>query len=250
MQIHELTTLTEAGIIDYIKAAVNKDPNLAGMSVSQRAQALQNNQVIKQLGEVLTQQWLAKAAILQKQAAAQPQQFQAQTPTQAGQPNNRVQIAPDVYKKYLLDFVNKTVFRNQMRYLDASSRAQVDKNINDIVASKDTPQALLPLFQDLAQTASITMMSSMGSQSSTATPAAGQPAGPGTPAAKTNTQSATAKVPSAASVKRDLESIGARFPGRDALQQTIEQLHGESRVSKTDNAYANALLQLLGFTVQ
>lgn len=246
MQIHELTKLTEAGIIDYVKAAMSKDPNLAGMSVTQRAQAIQNNTVIKQLGEVLTQQWMSKVAILQKQAVAQPQQFQAQAA--AGQPKGRAQIDPAVYKKYLVDFVNKTVFRNQMRYLDASSRAQVDNDIDSIVASKDNPQSLLPLFQNLAQTASLTMMTTPGSQNVTAPGTAQTNKSSAQPPAAATKSAATA--PSAASVKRDFESVGVRFPGREALQQTIEQLHGDSRVSKTDNAYANAILQLMGFTVQ
>lgn len=257
MQIHELTRLDEAGVMDYIKAAVSQDPHLKGYSLTQKAKAMENNKVIKQLGQVLAQQWLAKAAIISKQASAQPGHFAPQAQNQAAASSVKeavtpANIDPNVYKKYLEDFVNKTAFRNQMKYLDPASKSQVDADIEQIVANRADPKKMIELFQKLAQTAAVTLMSQPGTYKTAPVSAASgtAPTSAGnTPAGSQVAPSTSAITP--ASLKNTLNSMGVYInPSAAALRQTFEKLSGDIRVESTGNEYADNLLTIFGFDVQ
>ena len=108
MQIHELTKLTEAGVMDYLKAAVSRDPALANMSYDQKIKAMQNDESMKKLAQVASQNWVNKTVNLQRANMGQP-------------------ISDQEYTANLTDFVNKVMLGGQMNQLDPTSKARVDQ---------------------------------------------------------------------------------------------------------------------------
>ena len=103
MQIHELTKLTEAGVMDYLKAAVSRDPALANMSYDQKIKAMQNDESMKKLAQVASQNWINKTVNLQRANMGQP-------------------ISDQEYTANLTDFVNKVMLGGQMNQLDSPHR--------------------------------------------------------------------------------------------------------------------------------
>lgn len=131
MQIHELTKLTEAGVMDYLKAAVSRDPALANMSYDQKIKAMQNDESMKKLAQVASQNWINKTVNLQRANMGQP-------------------ISDQEYTANLTDFVNKVMLGGQMNQLDPTSKARVDQAIQYVASKKNAPKELPAAFQSLA----------------------------------------------------------------------------------------------------
>ena len=131
MQIHELTKLTEAGVMDYLKAAVSRDPALANMSYDQKIKAMQNDESMKKLAQVASQNWINKTVNLQRANMGQP-------------------ISDQEYTDNLTDFVNKVMLGGQLNQLDPTSKARVDQAIQYVASKKNTPKDLPAAFQSLA----------------------------------------------------------------------------------------------------
>ena len=131
MQIHELTKLTEAGVMDYLKAAVSRDPALANMSYDQKIKAMQNDESMKKLAQVASQNWVNKTVNLQRANMGQP-------------------ISDQEYTANLTDFVNKVMLGGQMNQLDPTSKARVDQAIQYVASKKNAPKELPAAFQSLA----------------------------------------------------------------------------------------------------
>ena len=258
MQIHELTQkkLNEGALSDitaFAQAALNKNPNMAGMTFTQRMKSLANDSAIQKLSQVMAQQWLTKAGMLQKQMAAQqPAAQQPAAPTNFNQVRetqrmNEVatklpEIDETTYLKYLTDFVNKTMFRGQMRYLDAQGKSMVDQDLQQITKFRNDPAKVTQLFMPLAQTAALSVMTTPGALQTA--PAAPAKAAPGA--------AAPAAAITADSIRQSLTGLGinvgkAQTP---ALSQFFERESGDIRLNKTGNAHADALLQLFGFLPQ
>ena len=138
------------------------------------------------------------------------------------------------------DFVNKTMFRGQMRYLDAQSKSMVDQDLQQIVKFRNDPAKVTQLFMPLAQTAALSVMTTPGALQTT--PQAGsQPAA----GAKPNTVTAD-------SLRNSLSQLGINIGKQQTapLSQYFEKESGDIRLHKTGNAHADALLQIFGFIPQ
>ena len=203
MQIHELTKLTEAGVMDYLKAAVSRDPALANMSYDQRIKAMQNDESMKKLAQVASQNWINKTVNLQRANMGQP-------------------ISDQEYTTNLTDFVNKVMLGGQMSQLDPTSKARVDQAIQYVASKKNTPKELPAAFQSLAVRTSAARMQQRqpkgqrgGNNPATppaTTPTATTPAtSPATPPATTPTATtpATPAQPTPAQVRQQKQSAAA-----------------------------------------
>ena len=186
MQIHELTKLTEAGVMDYLKAAVSRDPALANMSYDQRIKAMQNDESMKKLAQVASQNWINKTVNLQRANMGQP-------------------ISDQEYTTNLTDFVNKVMLGGQMSQLDPTSKARVDQAIQYVASKKNTPKELPAAFQSLAVRTSAARMQQRQPK--------GQRGGnnPATPPATTPTATtpATPAQPTPAQVRQQKQSAAA-----------------------------------------
>lgn len=244
MQIHELNQkpLHEAGLADlksFAQAALNQNPNMAGMNFNQRMKTLAADQSIQKLSKVMAQQWLTKANLLLKQVTAQ----QAKQNTVKEAASGFAAIDENTYEKYLVDFVNKNMFRGQMRYLQPESKSAVEQDIREIVKFRNDPARVTELFLPLAQTAALSLMTAPGALTAPAASAA--------PAATGTTAAPAAKTITAQTLKSTLSQMGVNIqPGTPALQQFFEKASGDVRVDTTGNEYADALLEIFGFMPQ
>ena len=203
MQIHELTKLTEAGVMDYLKAAVSRDPALANMSYDQRIKAMQNDESMKKLAQVASQNWINKTVNLQRANMGQP-------------------ISDQEYTANLSDFVNKVMLGGQMSQLDPTSKARVDQAIQSVASKKNTPKELPAAFQSLAVRTSAARMQQKqpkgqrGGNNPATTPTATTPATPAqptppTPPATTPTATtpATPAQPTPAQIRQQKQAAAA-----------------------------------------
>jgi len=185
MQIHELTKLTEAGVMDYLKAAVSRDPALANMSYDQKIKAMQNDESMKKLAQVASQNWINKTVNLQRANMGQP-------------------ISDQEYTANLSDFVNKVMLGGQMSQLDPTSKARVDQAIQYVASKKNAPKELPAAFQSLAVRTSAARMQQRQPKgqrggNNPATPPATTPATtPATPPATTPPATTPATTPTPA----------------------------------------------------
>lgn len=237
-------------IEDYAAAALNKNPNMAGMTLNQRLKTLANDKAIQKLSQVMAQQWLVKANMLQKQMAAQqakqPAAQQPAPPVTEAEPTlvdtrKLPEVDETIYQKYLVDFVNKTMFRGQMRYLDPESKRMVDQDIMEIVKFRKDPAKVTQLFMPLAQTAALSVMTTPGAMQAPQQTAGGPQTAKAQPGSSASDGLRTALAGMGINVGKNQTSV---------LRQFFEQESGDIRVNKTGNNHADALLELFGFLPQ
>jgi len=203
MQIHELTTLNEAGVMDYLKAAISRDPALANMSYDQRIKAMQNDESMKKLAQVASQNWINKTVNLQRANMGQP-------------------ISDQEYTANLSDFVNKVMLGGQMSQLDPTSKARVDQAIQYVASKKNAPKELPAAFQSLAVRTSAARMQQKqpkgqrGGNNPATTPTATTPATPAQPTpppattpTPTATTPATPAQPTPAQIRQQKQAAAA-----------------------------------------
>lgn len=180
MQIHELTKLKEAGIMDYAKALVGKTPGTQGMTLKQRANAVQGNAAAEQLGVALGDQWAKKSAQIQKAAQI------------SGKPAD-----PKYLETNLRDMVNRVAFKGKLDQLDATAKSQADAAIAAILGAGLDPAASKKTWKNLGVVASA---ATIPTQSRAATRTTAQPAAaPAQPQAQqTGTTTQPAAQPAAA----------------------------------------------------
>lgn len=261
MQIHELTQKQsneqlneQQGIVTglYDLAKSFNDPRMKGMPVGARMRAMAGDRSVALIGKAVYSQWLQKVAQLQKQQMAQlgkqpaatgtqPPAAGAQPPVAEAKQPGYVDIGETAYKKYLLDFVNKSLFKGDIAYLEPENKSQLDQTINSIVAVRDDPAALQKAFSGLALIAANAMFTSPQYQQQQAknVTSTGKAAAPGPVTPET--------------VKSLISQLGVDVKANPrALGQVFAKAAGNNdlRVNRTGNEYANTLLELFGFEVR
>ena len=145
MQIHELTTkrtLTEAGLGDYLKAALSTDPTISAMrdnpniSLAQRAQAIGRNKQIDQVAKKAYDAWNRNYLQLVKNNG------------------NKPLTAPE-YADELEAFVQKNLMPAYTPLGSVNNAPQIDQAIQTAATSANNPEALAGAFNRLVDLAAV-----------------------------------------------------------------------------------------------
>jgi hypothetical protein len=145
MQIHELTRkqpLTEAGLGDYLKAALSSDPTIAAMrqnpnvSLAQRAQAVGRNKQIDQVAKKAYDSWNQNYLQLVKSNGNQP-------------------LSAAEYADELEAFVQKNLMPPYTPLAGVSNAPQIQQAIQTAAASANNPKALAGAFNQLVDLAAV-----------------------------------------------------------------------------------------------
>jgi hypothetical protein len=235
MQINDITNtkiITEASILDYVRAATTKAsaPGLSSMSWDQRASALSRDKAVQDLAAAILRQWQNKVYQLSKVAGV-PDPVTGQTTVPAQE-----------YGRQLSDFVDKTLLQGAYKYLDSTSKQRVDTALRDIIANKDNGKALAQSFAKLTPITTTAIQSTRQKpRQGMPAPAGAQPAG----AQPAGAQSGQAS-PGAAAVQAALNNI----PGAD-FQNLVKALkqHTRGRVPDPNDPVLTQFLTGLGLTV-
>lgn len=180
MQIHELTTkrpLTEAGLGDYLKAALSTDPTISAMrdnpniSLAQRAQAIGRNKQIDQVAKKAYDAWNRNYLQLVKTNGNKP-------------------LSAPEYEDELEAFVQKNLMPAYTPLAGVSNAPQIQQAIQTAAASTNNPKALADVFNQLVDLAAVARELPQGrqraraiSQAAQAVTTGGQTAAPAAPAA-------------------------------------------------------------------
>jgi hypothetical protein len=145
MQIHELTRkqpLTEAGLGDYLKAALSTDPTIVAMhnnpnvSLAQRAQAIATNKKIDQIAKKAYDSWNQNYLQLVKSNGNQP-------------------LSAAEYADELEAFVQKNLMPAYTPLAGVSNAPQIQQAIQTAAASASNPKALAGAFNQLVDLAAV-----------------------------------------------------------------------------------------------
>ena len=229
MQIHELTKLTEAGVMDYLKAAVSRDPALANMSYDQKIKAMQNDESMKKLAQVASQNWINKTVNLQRANMGQP-------------------ISDQEYTANLTDFVNKVMLGGQMNQLDPTSKARVDQAIQYVASKKNAPKELPAAFQSLAVRTSAARMQQRQPKGQRG---GNNPAKPPATTPTTATTPATPAQPTPAQIRQQKQAAAATTAQQQMAPNpttTPAQTPAQIRQQKQATAASAAQQQMAGGT--
>ena len=182
MQIHELTRrqpLTEAGLGDYLKAALSSDPTIAAMrknpnvSLAQRAQAVGRNKQIDQVAKKAYDSWNQNYLQLVKSNGNQP-------------------LSTPEYADELEAFVQKNLMPAYTPLAGVSNAPQIQQAIQTAAASASNPKALAGAFNQLVDLAAVARELPQGRQRARAIGQAAQAATTGAqPAAAPQTPAAS-----------------------------------------------------------
>lgn len=258
MQIHEVSRpelLLQEAFIDYVKAAVSKDPNISRIprtpqGLAQRAQYISNNKAIDLMAQNAKRVWDQRVLQLQRTNANRPLDSQR-------------------YANELRTFTIKTLLNNR-EPSQMINGAQIDQIIQRISnpATRNNPAMVTQLFNQLVDQAAVAAVSfedpalaaartATPAQSAvTATaqsPAATQPAA--TQPAATQpapVQPAAAKPTIAAQVAgKDVRAM-ARSAGVDLdrlklLGSMMQSANNIKMANRTGNDQLDTLLTLLGY---
>lgn len=164
MQIHELTRkqpLTEAGLGDYLKAALSTDPAIAAMrdnpnvSLAQRAQAIGRNKQIDQVAKKAYDAWNQNYLQLVKTNGNKP-------------------LSAPEYEDELEAFVQKNLMPAYTPLAGVSNAPQIQQAIQTAAASANNPKALAGVFNQLVDLAAVARELPQGRQRARATNQAAQ----------------------------------------------------------------------------
>jgi hypothetical protein len=145
MQIHELTRkqpLTEAGLGDYLKAALSTDPTIVAMhnnpnvSLAQRAKAIATNKKIDQIAKKAYDSWNQNYLQLVKSNGNQP-------------------LSAAEYADELEAFVQKNLMPAYTPLAGVSNAPQIQQAIQTAAASASNPKALAGAFNQLVDLAAV-----------------------------------------------------------------------------------------------
>jgi NADH dehydrogenase/NADH:ubiquinone oxidoreductase subunit G len=149
MQIHELTQkpsdLNE-GLWDSIKATLSSDPNLAGMTLDQKEAYIKQGNLVKTAADKAALAWAQYAVQLEK-SITDPKQLDQFKKRQS-----------KVYENALRSFVVRNLFVG-LPYENLNNRGQAEALIKAMSQpGAASPSAQAPLWQQLAQVASVSQV--------------------------------------------------------------------------------------------
>lgn len=251
MQIHELTTkrpLTEAGLGDYLKAALSTDPTISAMrdnpniSLAQRAQAIGRNKQIDQVAKKAYDAWNRNYLQLVKT-------------------NNNQQLSAAEYKDELEAFVQKNLMPAYTPLTGVSNAPQIQQAIQTATTNANNPKALAGAFNQLVDLAAVARELSPAQQQARALGRAvqvattgGQTAAPAAPAINYNVpayqrkqqqqaqnpavQSTPAPAQAPAPDASEPLTVGGQKldPNNPADAKIIQQLQSQGKLASTEPA--------------
>jgi hypothetical protein len=166
MQIHELTKkqpLTEAGLGDYLKAALSTDPTIVAMhnnpnvSLAQRAKAIATNKKIDQIAKKAYDSWNQNYLQLVKSNGNQP-------------------LSAAEYADELEAFVQKNLMPAYTPLAGVSNAPQIKQAIQTATANANNPKAQAGAFNQLVDLAAVARELSQSQQQARALGQAAQAA--------------------------------------------------------------------------
>ena len=232
MQIHELTTkrpLTEAGLGDYLKAALSTDPAIVAMhnnpnvSLAQRAQAIANNKKIDQIAKKAYQSWNQNYLQLVKSNGNQP-------------------LSTPEYEAELEAFVQNNLMPLHVPLSAVSNAQQLKQAIQTAAASANNPKAQAGAFNQLVDLAAVARELPQGQQRIRAVNQAGRvmaggaqtPAAPQTPA----TPATNYNVP--AYLRKQQAQAAAAQPSLALMKKATASLQGGPALTQQELEKVNA----------
>ena len=232
MQINDITEqkskLNEAGILDYAKAALTKDPALANLSVDQRIASMQRDSALQAVAKKALEQWQGKVVTLQRA-------------------NQNMPISDQEYTNNLKDFIENVLLQKPLTTLDQTSRQRMGAQINAVLAAKNDPKALPKAFNTLVVNTAAARQDpgrlgrTPGQQQQQQTGQRQQP-----PTGSAQVGAAKQAMPL---VKQFLNRSMGNSQFR-SLQQFLQQNASATTVRSTGNATVDAFINLLGIKTQ
>jgi hypothetical protein len=201
-------SVAEAGIMDYAKALVGKTPGTQGMTLKQRATAVQGNAAAEQLGVALGDQWAKKSAQIQKAAQI------------SGKPAD-----PKYLETNLRDMVNRVAFKGKLDQLDATAKSQADAAIAAILGAGLDPAASKKAWKNLGVVASAATIPTQGRTAArtTAQPAAAPAQQPAQQTGATAQPAAAPAQPAAPDAAQIIANLEKTVP-KDVLMSVAAEL--------------------------
>lgn len=233
MQIHELTRkqpLTEAGLGDYLKAALSTDPTIAAMrdnpniSLAQRAQAIGRNKQIDQVAKKAYDAWNRNYLQLVKNNG------------------NKPLTAPE-YADELEAFVQKNLMPAYIPLGSVNNAPQIDQAIQTAATSANDPKALAGTFNRLVDLAAVARELSPTRVRNRAASQAGQmvtPAATQTPAAPDTDYNVPAYL------RKQQAQAAAAQPSLALMQKATASLQGGPALTPQELEKVNAYRVIQG----
>lgn len=133
MEIHEITKLgflTEAGLLDTIKAKFSSDPALAGLSTQQRVAQMARDSQTRAVAKAALQSWNARVVNLMRA-------------------NNNQPLTPQQYQNNLRAYVDKVVFGDNLEGVDPNIKNNIDQLILNASSKSANPADFEKAFEQL-----------------------------------------------------------------------------------------------------
>ena len=231
MQINDITApateqLTEAGMLDYAKAMITKDPALANLNVDQRIAAMQRDTALQNVAKQTLQQWQGKVVTLQRA-------------------NQNLPISDQEYTNNLKDFVENVLLQKPLTTLDQPSRQRLGQQINTVLAARNDAKALTKAFDTL-------VVSTAAARQDPARLGRTQQ-NPQTAGQRQQPPAGSAQVGAAKQVQPLVKQFLNRSVGQsqiNGMQQFLQQNSGATTVRSTGNALIDAFINQLGIKTQ
>ena len=217
MKINQITPsmITEAGIIDKAKALFSTDPALANLPYQQKLAALERDTQIQQLSKVALTNWQAKVVSLMRA-------------------NQNAPISNEEYLDNLTDFIEQTLLKSQLQFLDTNSTQLIANSMNTVVNARNDKKQLPKAFNQLL----VAVTAARRKPTSAHAPQAPQ----GTPSAMSQQQATQAIQQLVTSL------IGTNQ--QNSIKSGLSQIAGPLNVRSTGNPTADALLKQFGINIQ
>lgn len=247
MQIHEVSRperLLQEAFIDYVKAAVSKDPNISRIprtpqGLAQRAQYISNNKAIDRMAQNAKRVWDQRVLQLQRTNANRP-------------------IDSQRYANELRTFTIKTLLNNRepSQMINGAQIDQIIQRISNPIA-RNNPTMVTQLFNQLVDQAAVAAVSfedpalaaartTKPAQPAVAAQAAqAQPVSAAQPAA-TPTPNIAAQV-AGKDVRAMAKSAGIDLDRLKLLGSMMQSANNIKMANRTGNDQLDTLLTLLGY---
>jgi hypothetical protein len=220
MKINQITPsmITEAGIIDKAKALFSTDPALANLPYQQKLAALERDTQIQQLSKVALTNWQAKVVSLMRA-------------------NQNAPISNEEYLDNLTDFIEQTLLKSQLQFLDTNSTQLIANSMNTVVNARNDKKQLPKAFNQLLVAVTAARRKPMSVQA------------PQAPQAPQGTPSAMSQQQATQAIQQLVTSlIGTNQ--QNSIKSGLSQIAGPLNVRSTGNPTADALLKQFGINIQ
>ena len=233
MQIHELTTkrpLTEAGLGDYLKAALSTDPTIVAMhnnpnvSLAQRAQAIATNKKIDQVAKKAYDSWNQNYLQLVKSNDNQP-------------------LSTPEYAAELEAFVQNNLMPPHIPLSAVSNAQQLKQAIQTAATSANNPKAQAGAFNQLVDLAAVARELPQGQQRTRAANQAAQMVAPGatqTPASPQTPAASGTNYNVPAYQRKQQAQAAAAQPSLALMQKATASLQGGPALTPQELEKVNA----------